>query len=74
MDILGSPLVVMPFMVGSAAFASLFAMGLKGSAAVIAVLIGLAGTLASAGTFLTKFILGRDDRVKQLVEASRDKA
>ena len=73
-DILGSPLVLMPFMVGSAAFASLFALGLKGSVAVGAVLIGLAGTLAAAGTFITKFILGKDDRVKQLVEASRDKA
>ena len=29
-DILGSPLVVFPFMVGSTAFASLFALGLKG--------------------------------------------
>ena len=73
-DIVGSPLVLMPFMVGSAAFASLFALGLKGSAAVGAVLVGLVGLLASAGTFLTKFILGRDDRVRQLVEASRDKA
>ncbi|HJO09944.1 MAG TPA: hypothetical protein QGH16_08835 [Verrucomicrobiota bacterium] len=73
-DILGSPLVLMPFMVGSAAFASFFALGLKGSAAVGAVLIGLTGTLASVGTFLTKFILGKDKRVKQLVEASRDKA
>jgi hypothetical protein len=73
-DILGSPLVLMPFMVGSAAFASFFALGLKGSAAVGAVLIGLAGTLGAAGTFITKFILGKDDRVKQLVEASRSKA
>ena len=73
-DILGSPLVLMPFMVGSAAFASLFALGLKGSVAVGAVLIGLAGTLAAAGTFLTKFILGRDDRIRKLVEASRSKA
>ncbi len=73
-DIVGSPLVLMPFMVGSAAFASLFALGLKGSAAVGAALVGLVGLLASAGTFLTKFILGRDDRVRQLVEASRDKA
>ena len=30
--------------------------------------------LTSVGTFLTKFILGRDTRVKQLIEASRDKA
>ena len=35
-DIVSSPLVLMPFMVGSAAFASLFALGLKGSAAVAA--------------------------------------
>ncbi len=73
-DIVSSPLVLMPFMVGSMAFASLFALGLKGSAAVGAVLIGLVGTLASAGTFLTKFILGRDDRIRKLVEASRSKA
>ena len=73
-DILGSPLVLVPFMVGTAAFASFFALGLKGTAAVGAVLVGFAGTLASAGTFLTKFILGKDDRVKQLVEASRSKA
>ena len=37
-------------------------------------LVGIAGLLASAGTFLTKFILGRDTRVKQIIEASRDKA
>ena len=73
-DIVSSPLVLMPFMVGSAAFASLFALGLKGSAAVAATLVGLAGLLGSAGTFLTQFILGRDTRVKQLIEASRDKA
>ena len=72
-DIVSSPLVLMPFMVGSMAFASLFALGLKGSAAVGAVLIGLVGTLASAGTFLTKFILGRDERIRKLVEASRSK-
>ncbi|MDP7585377.1 MAG: hypothetical protein QF920_06195, partial [Verrucomicrobiota bacterium] len=47
-DIVSSPLVLMPFMVGSMAFVSLFALGLKGSAAVGAVLIGLVGTLASA--------------------------
>ncbi|MBT3840673.1 MAG: hypothetical protein HN707_11750 [Verrucomicrobia bacterium] len=73
-DIFSSPLVLMPFMVGSMAFASLFALGLKGSMAVSAVVIGLVGTLASAGTFLTKFILGRDDRIRKLVEASRSKA
>ena len=73
-DIVSSPLVLMPFMVGSMAFVSLFALGLKGSAAVGAVLIGLVGTLASAGTFLTKFILGRDDRIRKFVEASRSKA
>lgn len=73
-DIVSSPLVLIPFMVGSMAFVSLFALGLKGSAAVGAVLIGLVGTLASAGTFLTKFILGRDDRIRKLVEASRSKA
>ena len=73
-DIVSSPLVLMPFMVGSAAFASLFALGLKGSAALAATLVGLAGLLGSAGTFLTQFILGRDTRVKQLIEASRDKA
>ena len=73
-DIVSSPLVLMPFMVGSAAFTSLFALGLKGSAAVAATLVGLAGLLGSAGTFLTQFILGRDTRVKQLIEASRDKA
>ena len=73
-DIVSSPLVLMPFMVGSAAFASLFALGLTGTSKVGAVLIGLAGTLASAGTFLTKFILGRDDRIRKLVEASRSKA
>ena len=50
-DILGSPLVLMPFMAGSAAFASLFAFGLKGSAAMGAVLVGLVGMIASAGTF-----------------------
>ena len=73
-DIAGSPLVLLPFMAGSAAFASLFALGLKGSAALGVALVGLAGLLTSAGTFLTKFILGRDTRVKQLIEASRDKA
>ena len=73
-DILGSPLVLVPFMVGTAVFASFFALGLKGTAAVGAVLVGLVGMLASAGTFITKFILGKDDRVKQLVEASRSKA
>ncbi|MEE2947414.1 MAG: hypothetical protein VX392_03775 [Verrucomicrobiota bacterium] len=73
-DIAGSPLVLFPFMVGSAAFASFLALGLKGSAAAGALLVGIAGLLASAGTFLTKFILGRDTRVKQLIEASRDKA
>jgi hypothetical protein len=73
-DIAGSPLVLLPFMAGSAAFASLFALGLKGSAALGASLVGLAGLLTSVGTFLTKFILGRDTRVKQLIEASRDKA
>ena len=73
-DILGSPLVLVPFMVGTAAFASFFALGLKGTAAVGAVLGGLVGMLASAGTFITKFILGKDDRVKQLIEASRSKA
>ena len=36
-DIVSSPLVLMPFMVGSMAFTSLFALGLKGSAAVGAV-------------------------------------
>ena len=74
LDILGSPLVLMPFMAGSAAFASLFALGLKGSAAVGAVLVGLVGMIASAGTFLTKLILGKDNRVKQLIEESRNKA
>ena len=73
-DIAGSPLVLLPFMAGSAAFASLFALGLKGSAALGATLVGLVGILASAGTFLTKFILGRDERMKQIVEASKDKA
>ena len=73
-DILGSPLVLVPFMVGTASFASFLALGLKGTAAVGAVLVGLVGMLASAGTFITKFILGKDDRVKQLVEASRSKA
>jgi len=73
-DIAGSPLVLLPFMAGSAAFASLFALGLKGSAALGVALVGLAGLLTSVGTFLTKFILGRDTRVKQLIEASRDKA
>ena len=73
-DIAGSPLVLLPFMAGSAAFASLFALGLKGSAALGAGLVGFAGLLTSVGTFLTKFILGRDTRVKQLIEASRDKA
>ena len=73
-DILGSPLVLAPFMIGTAAFASFLALGLQGKAALGAVLVGLAGTLASVGTFLTKFILGKDDRVKQLIEASRSKA
>ena len=60
-DILGSPMVIFPFMVGSTAFASLFALGLKGSAAVGAMLVG-GGMLGSAGMFLTKLILGKEDR------------
>ena len=72
-DILGSPVVIFPFMVGSAAFASLFALGLKGSAAVGAALVGLGGMLGSAGMFLTKLILGKEDRVKKIVEAKRSK-
>ena len=31
-DVVSSPMVIFPFMVGTAAFASLFALGLKGSA------------------------------------------
>ena len=59
-DIVSSPLVLMPFMVGSMAFASLFALGLKGSAAVGAVLIGLVGMLANQG-------LERANRIDQRV-------
>ena len=51
-DILGSPMVIFPFMVGSAAFASLFALGLKGSAAVGAMLVGVGGCSARPGCFL----------------------
>ncbi len=73
-DIISSPMVVLPFMVGTAAFASLFALGLKGSAFLGAMLIGVGGVLGSGGMFLTKMILGRDERVKKIVEESRDKA
>ncbi len=73
-DILSSPMVVFPFMVGTAAFASLFALGLKGSAFLGAMLLGIAGTLGSVGMFFTKMVLGRDERVKKIVEQSRDKA
>ena len=73
-DIISSPMVVLPFMVGTAAFASLFALGLKGSAFLGAILIGVGGVLGSGGMFLTKMILGRDERVKKIVEESRDKA
>ena len=73
-DIISSPMVVLPFMVGTAAFASLFALGLKGSAFLGAMLVGVGGVLGSGGMFLTKMILGRDERVKKIVEESRDKA
>ena len=73
-DIISSPMGVLPFMVGTAAFASLFALGLKGSAFLGAMLIGVGGVLGSGGMFLTKMILGRDERVKKIVEESRDKA
>lgn len=72
-DILGSPLVILPFMVGSTAFASLFALGLKGTAAVGALLVGLGGMLGSAGMFFTKMILGKEDRVKKIFEDQRKK-
>ncbi|MFL2911373.1 MAG: hypothetical protein ACJZ70_12640 [Limisphaerales bacterium] len=70
-DVVSSPMVIFPFMVGTAAFASLFALGLKGSAFLGAMLVGLSGVLGSGGMFLTKMILGRDDRVKKIVEESR---
>ena len=73
-DVVSSPMVIFPFMVGTAAFASLFALGLKGSAFLGAMLVGLSGVLGSGGMFLTKMILGRDERVKKIVEESRDKA
>ena len=73
-DVVSSPMVIFPFMVGTAAFASLFALGLKGSAFLGAMLVGLSGVLGSGGMFLTKMILGRDKRVKKIVEESREKA
>ena len=73
-DVISSPMVIFPFMVGTAAFASLFALGLKGSAFLGAMLVGLSGVLGSGGIFLTKMILGRDERVKKIIEESRDKA
>ena len=73
-DVVSSPMVIFPFMVGTAAFASLFALGLKGSAFLGAMLVGLSGVLGSGGMFLTKMILGRDERVKKIVEESREKA
>lgn len=73
-DVISSPMVIFPFMVGTAAFASLFALGLKGSAFLAAMLVGLSGVLGSGGMFLTKMILGRDERVKKIIEESRDKA
>ena len=73
-DVISSPMVIFPFMVGTAAFASLFALGLKGSAFLGAMLVGLSGVLGSGGMFLTKMILGRDERVKKIIEESRDKA
>ena len=73
-DVVSSPMVIFPFMVGTAACASLFALGLKGSAFLGAMLVGLSGVLGSGGMFLTKMILGRDERVKKIVEESREKA
>jgi len=73
-DVISSPMVIFPFMVGTAAFASLFALGLKGSAFLGAMIVGLSGVLGSGGMFLTKMILGRDERVKKIIEESRDKA
>ena len=35
-----------------------------------AMLVGMGGMLGSAGMFLTKLILGKEDRVKKIVEES----